>query len=67
MNAINPEPIDPVAHDFLTAIGCEITRTEFNEYRVNFRKGCEPTAYYTDDLDDAVGTVLVMANEGAVA
>jgi hypothetical protein len=31
------------------------------EYRVNFAGGKEATAYYTDDLDDAVGTGHAMA------
>jgi len=32
-----------------------------NEYRVNYRGGKEETAYYTNDLDDAVTTGLLMA------
>jgi hypothetical protein len=30
------------------------------EYRVNSVNGNEDTAYYTDDLDDAVGTALMI-------
>lgn len=32
-----------------------------SEYRVNFRGGIEPSAYYTMDLEDAVGTGRAMA------
>jgi hypothetical protein len=31
------------------------------DYRVNFRDGDETTAYYTDDLEDAVNTAVEMA------
>ncbi len=31
------------------------------EFRVNYPKGAESTAYYTDDPEDAVGTARVMA------
>lgn len=37
------------------------------EYRVNFYNGTEATAYYTDDLDDALTTGLAMARAGGVA
>jgi hypothetical protein len=30
-------------------------------YRVNFRDGNETTAYYTDNLEDAVNTAIAMA------
>jgi hypothetical protein len=30
------------------------------EYRVNFVNGKEATAYYTNDLEDAVGTAKAM-------
>ena len=33
------------------------------DYRVNFRDGNETTAYYTDDLEDAVGTAVEMARK----
>lgn len=32
-----------------------------DEFRVNYPKGAESTAYYTDDPEDAVGTAKVMA------
>jgi hypothetical protein len=35
------------------------------EYRVNKKGGREATAAYTNDLDDAVGTGIAMANKGA--
>jgi hypothetical protein len=31
------------------------------EFRVNYKGGKEPTAYYTDDLEDAVETARVMS------
>jgi hypothetical protein len=32
------------------------------DYRVNFRDGNETTAYYTDNLEDAVNTAVEMAH-----
>ena len=32
-------------------------------YRVNFRDGNETTAYYTNDLEDAVKTAVEMARK----
>jgi len=32
-------------------------------YRVNFRDGNETTAYYTDNLEDAVNTAVEMAHK----
>ena len=37
--------------------------SEWQEYRVNFINGKEPTAYYTNDIQDAYGTGLAMALE----
>jgi hypothetical protein len=37
----------------------------WDDYRVNFRDGREKTAYYTDDLADAVATARIMSNRGA--
>lgn len=34
--------------------------SEWREYRVNIPGGNEATAYYTDDLDDAIGTAKQM-------
>ena len=36
------------------------------KYRVNFRDGNETTAYYTDDLEDAVNTAVEMAHKRAL-
>jgi len=33
------------------------------DYRVNFRDGNETTAYYTDNLKDAVNTAVEMARK----
>jgi len=41
-------------------IGCVLTKRD-GEYRVNFRGGNEATAYYTNDLRDAVLTAAQMA------
>jgi hypothetical protein len=35
------------------------------DYRVNFRDGNETTAYYTDNLEDAVSTAIEMARKRA--
>lgn len=47
--------------------GCVIRRTDWGEYRVNFRGGKEATAYYTTDLTDAVDTARAMSKGNAVA
>jgi len=44
----------------LAVMGMTIRKRE-SEYRVNFKGGAEATAYYTDDLGDALGTGLLMA------
>lgn len=41
--------------------GCVLSRDLDGEIKVNFRGGSEPTAYYTDDLLDAVQTAGAMA------
>ena len=33
------------------------------DYRVNFRDGNETTAYYTDNLEDALNTAVEMARK----
>lgn len=43
----------------LRAIGVVITTTD-SEYRVNYRNGREATAYYTNDLADALATGKAM-------
>lgn len=44
-------------------LGMVLSKTEHGEFRVNFKGGSEATAYYTDDLDDAVGTARLMSKE----
>lgn len=44
----------------LCGSGMTIRRTDCGEYRVNFRGGAEATAYYSDDIDDAYATALLM-------
>lgn len=44
------------AQSQLRAIGISLSKNEYGEYRVNFKGGREETAYYTDDLYDAVST-----------
>jgi hypothetical protein len=45
----------------LRANGMVLRRiVETREYRVNFRGGAESTAYYTNDLTDAVRTGILM-------
>lgn len=36
------------------------------EFRVNYKGGDEETAYYTDDITDAVQTGLAMAEEPGI-
>ncbi|MFA5604171.1 MAG: hypothetical protein WDA12_04925 [Bacilli bacterium] len=55
MNAKNAKKI-------LRERGMVIKRDEYGEYQVNFSEGKEATAYYTDDLEDAVNTGLSMAD-----
>ena len=45
----------------LRTIGIVIRRTDYGEFRVNYRRGNEPTAYYTNDIEDAFGTGKLMA------
>lgn len=35
---------------------------DYGEYRVNFAGGSEATAYYTNDIDDALDTGCAMAS-----
>jgi hypothetical protein len=44
----------------LRAVGVSISKTDWDEYRVNFRGGNEVTAYYTPSLKDAHETGLAM-------
>lgn len=49
----------------LKDLGLTLKKTEFDEYRVSFGN-VERSAYYTNDLDDAVETGLVMAQHKRV-
>jgi len=48
------------AQNLLREYGMVLTSNE-GEYRVNYRHGAESTAYYTDDLDDALNTGIMAA------
>jgi hypothetical protein len=46
----------------LSAVGVRMKYLyETDEYKVNFVEGTEATAYYTDDIQDALATGLAMA------
>jgi hypothetical protein len=48
-------------------LGLTLRQVRSGDYRVNFRDGNETTAYYTDNLEDAVNAVVEMArNRGLV-
>lgn len=47
------------ARDAIRTIGCSL-RLKGGEYRVNFFGGKEETAYYTNDLSDAIETAKAM-------
>lgn len=49
------------------ALDMTITRRPGGEFRVNYVGGGEGPAYYTNDLDDAVGTMKQMARQDAPA
>jgi hypothetical protein len=42
-------------------LGLTLRKVRSGDYRVNFRDGSESTAYYTDNLEDAVNVALEMA------
>ena len=42
-------------------LGLTLRQVRSGDYRVNFRDGNEITAYYTDNLEDAVNTAAEMA------
>jgi hypothetical protein len=42
-------------------LGLTLREPLSGDFRVNFRDGNETTAYYTDNLEDAVNTVVEMA------
>jgi hypothetical protein len=41
-------------------LGLTLRKVRSGDYRVNFRDGNEMTAYYTDNLEDAVNTAVEM-------
>jgi hypothetical protein len=47
-------------------LGLTLRLLRSGNYRVNFRDGNETTAYYTDDLQDAVNTTVEMARKRAL-
>jgi hypothetical protein len=44
-------------------LGLTLRRVRSGDYRVNFRDGNQMTVYYTDNLEDAVNTVLEKARK----
>ena len=44
-------------------LGLILRTMRSGDYRVNFRDGNETTAYYTDDLEDAVSAAVEMARK----
>ena len=46
-------------------LGLTLRHLRSDNYRVNFRDGNETTAYYTDNLEDAVNTAVEMARKRA--
>ena len=47
-------------------LGLTLRKVRSGEYRVNFRDGNETSAYYTDNLEDAVKTAIEMARRRVV-
>ena len=47
-------------------LGLTLRQVLSGAYRVNFHDGNETTAYYTDDLEDAVNTAVEMARTRAL-
>ena len=47
-------------------LGLTLRMVRSGDYRVNFRDGNETTAYYTDNLEDAVNTAVEMARKRAL-
>jgi hypothetical protein len=53
----------PEAKSIARHLGLTLRLLRSGKYRVNFRDGNEITAYYTDDLEDAVNTAVEMAHK----
>ena len=47
-------------------LGLTLRKVRSGDYRVNLRDGSEMTAYYTDNLEDAVSTAVEMARKRAL-
>ena len=47
-------------------LGLTLRELRSGNYRVNFRDGNETTAYYTDNLEDAVNTAVEMTRRRAL-
>lgn len=47
-------------------LGFTLRKVRSGDYRVSFRDGNGTTAYYTDDLEDAVSTAVDMARKRAL-
>jgi len=47
-------------------LGLTLRQLRVGNYRVNLRDGNETTAYYTDNLEDAVNTAVEMARKRAL-
>jgi hypothetical protein len=47
-------------------LGLTLRKVRSGDYRMNFRDGNEMTAYYTDNLEDAVKTAVEMARKRAL-
>lgn len=50
------------AKQIVQSMGCTLRKTD-GEFRVNFKGAAEDTAYYTNDLFDAVETARLMGGE----
>jgi hypothetical protein len=44
-------------------LGLTLRKVRSGDYRVNFRDGNETTAYYRDNLEDALNTAVAMARK----
>jgi hypothetical protein len=47
-------------------LGLTLRKVRSGDYRVNLRDGNEATAYYTDNLEDAVNAAVEMARRRAL-
>jgi hypothetical protein len=44
-------------------LGLTLRKVRSGDYRVSFRDGDETTAYYTDNLEDAINAAVAMARK----